>query len=58
MEDRLESFMTSFDLVIDLVVRWMHIFCAIMLVGSTIFMRVAYVPAKELSEFVPKPEFA
>jgi hypothetical protein len=36
----------------------MHIFGAIMLVGSTIFMRTAYLPAKQLSDFEPKPEFA
>ncbi len=30
----------------DLILRWMHIFGAIILVGSTIFMRCAYVPAK------------
>ena len=46
------------ELILDLIVRWMHIFGAIMLVGSTIFMRVAYLPAKELSNFEPKPEFA
>ena len=45
------------DLALDLIIRWMHIFGAIMLVGSTIFMRVAYLPAKELSNFAPKPEF-
>lgn len=48
----------SFELVVDLVLRWMHIFGAIMLVGSTIFMRTVYVAAKELSDFEPKPEFA
>jgi uncharacterized membrane protein len=46
------------ELAVELVIRWMHIFGAIMLVGSTIFMRVAYLPAKELSNFEPKPEFA
>ncbi|MDA1052120.1 MAG: hypothetical protein O3C40_16795 [Planctomycetota bacterium] len=45
-------------LALDLILRWMHILGAIMLVGSTIFMRTAYVPAKELSDFEPKPEFA
>ena len=45
-------------LALDLILRWMHIFGAIMLVGSTIFMRTAYLPAKELSDFEPKPEFA
>lgn len=33
-------------LALDLILRWMHIFGAIMLVGSTIFMRCVYVPAK------------
>ena len=46
------------ELAVELVIRWMHIFGAIMLVGSTIFMRTAYMPAKELSNFEPKPEFA
>ncbi len=45
-------------LALDLILRWMHILGAIMLVGSTIFMRTAYVPAKELADFEPKPEFA
>ena len=46
------------ELALELIIRWMHIFGAIMLVGSTIFMRTAYMPAKELSNFEPKPEFA
>ena len=46
------------ELALDLILRWMHIIGAIMLVGSTIFMRTAYLPAKQLSEFEPKPEFA
>lgn len=33
-------------IALDLLLRWIHIFGAIMLVGSTIFMRCAYVPAK------------
>ena len=45
-------------LALDLILRWMHIFGAIMLVGSTIFMRTAYLPAKQLADFEPKPEFA
>ena len=32
--------------LLDLILRWMHIFGAIMLVGSTIYMRCVYVPAK------------
>ena len=31
--------------VFDLVLRWMHIFGAIILLGGTFFMRFAYVPA-------------
>lgn len=50
--------MVSFELLVELVIRWMHIFGAIMLVGSTIFMRTVYVPSKELLNFEPKPEFA
>jgi len=46
------------ELALDLIVRWMHIFGAIMLVGSTIFMRTVYLPSKELSDFEPKPEFS
>lgn len=46
------------ELALDLIVRWAHITGAIMLVGSTIFMRTAYVPAKLLAEYDPKPEFA
>jgi len=45
-------------LALDLILRWMHILGAIMLVGGTIFMRTAYVPARQLSDFEPKPEFA
>ena len=44
-------------LALDLILRWTHITGAIMLVGSTIFMRTVYLPAKELSDFEPKPEF-
>lgn len=44
-------------LALDLILRWTHITGAIMLVGSTIFMRTVYVPAKQLSDFEPKPEF-
>ncbi len=42
----------------DLILRWMHIFGAIMLVGSTIFMRCVYLPAREFSEDKPQAEFA
>ena len=45
-------------LAFDLVLRWMHIIGAIMLVGSTIFMRCVYVPAKELADGEPQAEFA
>ena len=36
-------------MLLDLILRWMHIFGAIMLVGSTIYMRCVHVPAKLLS---------
>ncbi|MBP88521.1 MAG: hypothetical protein CMJ64_17700 [Planctomycetaceae bacterium] len=36
-------------MLLDLVLRWMHILGAIMLVGSTIYMRCVHVPAKLLS---------
>ena len=45
-------------IALDLILRWMHITGAIMLVGSTIFMRCSYVPAKQFSNFEPQPEFA
>ena len=45
------------ELALDLILRGMHILGAIMLVGSTIFVRFAYLPAKQLSEFEPQPEF-
>ena len=44
-------------LALDLILRWMHIFGAIMLVGSTIFMRCTYLPAKIDTNFEPKAEF-
>jgi hypothetical protein len=44
-------------LAFDLVVRWMHIVGAIMLVGSTIYMRCIYVPAKDFAESKPSDEF-
>lgn len=47
----------SFELLLDLVLRWMHIIGAIMLVGSTIFMRCVYVPAKEFTGEEPRAEF-
>jgi hypothetical protein len=33
------------DLILDIVLRWMHIFAAIAAVGGTIFQRVALLPA-------------
>ena len=45
-------------LALDLILRWMHILGAIMLVGSTIFMRCVYLPAKENASDQPGAEFA
>jgi uncharacterized membrane protein len=45
-------------LALELILRWLHIFGAIMLVGSTIFMRCVYVPAKLQSGQEPGPAFA
>lgn len=36
-------------MLLDLILRWIHIFGAIMLVGSTIYLRCVHVPAKLLS---------
>ena len=38
------------NMLLDLLLRWIHIFGAIMLVGSTIYMRCVHVPAKLLSD--------
>jgi len=43
---------------LELILRWLHIFGAIMLVGSTIFMRCVYLPAKLQSGEEPGAAFA
>lgn len=45
-------------LLLDLILRWMHIFGAIMLVGSTIFMRTVCVPAKIISGDEPSEAYS
>lgn len=45
------------NFVLDLVMRWLHIFGAIMLVGSTIFMRCVSLPAALQSGESPGPAF-